>query len=569
MKPAATPYSVARDLGISEHSLQRYGDFAVKIDHHLGRTEFSSDGQNHPSLINVTAVTPTVFGEGKTTVVIGLVDALRLRGQQAVGTIRQSSLGPTFNLKGAGIGGGKTQCVPRLPLILGMTGDMERVAQAQNLGMTALTARSIHESMYGDNELAEKGIRRLRISEKDFSQKWSLDFCAQSLRKIKLGLYPPGQDPNTNSGFVMTAATEVMTIFSLAQNLAEMRKMLGKMEFAKNDHGHSITADDLEVGGAMAVLLQSAFDPNLVLSEGGSPILVHGGPFANISVGNSSVISDLVASSFAKMIVTESGFGADVGYEKMWNIKSQRSPLVPKVAVLVVTVRALKFLGRSAASAPQHTESASAGMGALRAGFANLDQHLRILKISGVVPVVCINRFAEDLLTEVQAIQDFCTVLGVKSASSEHFRLGGSGALDLADLVIDACRGPFRPLKSLFSGNEEVKEKVLKIVRSVYGFETVTFSESFNMKLSEEAGNRDLSTYNVCMCKTPYSFSHDPKKSVSVPSEPFQVTGVDFHHGAELVIPICGSASFMPGTVSKPIFKQMDIAFPGEEIIGL
>lgn len=569
MKMSATPYSVARDLGLADGSIQRFGDFAVKIDHHLGRNSINAVSGSGPTLINVTAITPTPQGEGKTTVVIGLVDALRMRGKQAIGTIRQSSMGPTFNLKGAGVGGGQSQCVPRHPLILGLTGDFDRIAQAQNLGMTALTARSIHESMYDDGALAEKGLRRLGINSGKMTQRWTMDLCAQSLREIIMALDAKGARPSASSGFVMTSATEVMTIFSLAKNLRELRQMLGRMEFAENFGGQSITGDDLGVAGAMAVLLKSAFDPNLVLTQNGSPILMHGGPFANISIGNSTIVADLVAASVTDTIVTESGFGTDVGFEKMWNIKCRRSPLAPKIAVLVVTVRALKFLGKSAINAVHEIDTDQGELELVHSGFANLDRHLAILKMSGVTPIVCINRFADDREIEVQAVHKYCQSQGVRCASSEHFRLGGAGALALADLVIEASTQPGSGLQSFFADEVSVKAKIEAIVHRIYGIADVQYSEDFELRLAKEQNKNDLSKYHLCMCKTPYSFSHDPKKGMQNGDQPFQVTGIQFHHGAELVIPICGDASFMPGTVSKPMFKQIDLSFPGEDPVGI
>jgi formate--tetrahydrofolate ligase len=563
-------YQAARMLGLEDKDLQLYGDFAVKLDHRVGLRESTVEPKVLPPLINITAITPTPHGEGKTTVAIGLVDALRARGVNAIGTLRQSSLGPTLNLKGAGIGGGRSQCVPQAPLILGLTGDFDRIATAQNLGMTALTARICHEDRYDDHTLAAKGLRRLGIDSARLSQSWAIDLCAQALRQINMSLPFKGREGHADSGFVMTSAAEVMTIFSLAQSLGNLREMLGRMEFAKDSRGNPVTADDLEVAGAMAGMLHSAFDPNLVVTAEGSPMLMHSGPFANISIGNSSIIADLCAASLGAMVVTESGFGSDVGFEKMWSIKAQRSPLQPRVAVIVVSVRALRFHSLPRANS-LNLKSGKGGqhLGNVADGLWNLRHHLGIVAQSGVPAIVCLNYFDGDTHDEIAVVERCCADAKVPFVVAKHFSQGSLGALDLADAVVEMVRQPTVPLRPSPSLSTSIEARVKGVVNSIYGMREVSFADQFRETAELELKSRDLTDYQICMCKTPYSFSHNPKLGQAFSDAVFEVHGLLLHHGAKLLIPVCGEVNLLPGTISTPNFREIDIGGQDWTLAGL
>ena len=346
--------------------------------------------------IDVTAITPTPFGEGKTTTTIGLIQGLGKCGKRPTGAIRQPSAGPTFNIKGGAAGGGLAQCIPLIPFSIRLTGDIDSVTNAHNLCMVALTARMQHEKNYDDERLAKRNLRRLDIDPDSIQIGWAIDLCAQSLRNIRIGLGGKNNGVEMDSGFQITVSSEVMAILAISKNLRDFRSRIAKMVVAKDRKGNDITTADLEVDGAMTAWMLDALNPNLLQTIEGQPMFVHAGPFANIAIGQSSVIADLIATKLGDYHVTESGFGADIGYEKFWNLKCRISGLKPDAVVIVATVRALKMHGGGPPvrpGVPLSEEYTKEHLDLLEKGCENLIAHIDIVKKSGVRPIVCINSF--------------------------------------------------------------------------------------------------------------------------------------------------------------------------------
>ncbi len=572
-KSMKTVEQLADDLGLEKEELLPYGHYMGKIDaRHV--TDRLADRPNG-KYIDVTAITPTPLGEGKSTTTIGLVQGLARRGRRSTAAIRQPSAGPVMGMKGSAAGGGLAQCIPLVPYSLNFTGDMHAVTQAHNMAMVALTARMQHERNYDDQKLVSmSGQPRLNIDPTQVRMSWAIDFCAQALRNIIIGIEGDGRRNDgfmMRSGFVITAASEVMTVLCLATDLADLRRRLGNIIVAADRHGKPVTCEDLQVAGAMTAWLTEAIKPNLIQTLEGQPVLVHAGPFANISLGQSSIIADKAALKLSDYHVTESGFGSEIGYEKFWNIKCQRSGLAPDCAVIVATMRALKRHGGAPAPVPGRPMPepyTCERVDMVEEGCQNLLRHINIVKKSGVPVVVCLNAFATDTASETRAVRRFCEENGVRCAVSEHWGRGGDGALELADAVIDACEETsyFQPL---FPPSRSFSERIETIATQIYGADGVEIAPSARKKLAELQARPDASELNVCMVKTQYSLSDNPQR-VGAPTG-WSMAGRDvlFHCGAGLVIPVAGDMSLMPGTGSRPSYRNIDVNTTTGTVTGL
>jgi formate--tetrahydrofolate ligase len=521
--------------------------------------------------IDVTAITPTPFGEGKTTTTIGLIQGLGKCGKHPTGAIRQPSAGPTFNIKGSAAGGGLAQCVPLIPFSIRLTGDIDSVTNAHNLCMVALTARMQHEKNYDDERLAKRNLRRLDIDPASVQIGWAMDMCAQSLRNIKIGMGGPNNGVEMNSGFQITVSSEVMAILAIAKNLADFRKRIAKMVVAKDRKGNDITTADLEVDGAMTAWMVDAMNPNLLQTIEGQPILVHAGPFANIAIGQSSVIADLVATRLGDYHVTESGFGTDVGYEKFWNLKCRISGLRPNAVVIVATVRALKMHGGGPPVKPGASlseEYTKEHLGLLEKGCENLIAHIDIVKKSGVKPIVCVNCFSTDTKAEHKLIKKIAEQNGAVVVVSEHWLKGGDGAVELAQAVIDACEQK-NNFKFLYDGNVPLRKRIELIAKEVYGANGVSYSEVALEKIKAIEADPTTQSFGTCMAKTHLSLSYDPEFKGRPIGWQLPIRDVLVYKGAEFVVPLAGEIKLMPGTSSDPAFRRIDVDVNTGKVQGL
>ncbi len=562
-------YQLAEEMGLEQVELLPYGHYVAKLDfiRILNRLKDHDVGK----YVEVTAVTPTPLGEGKSTTTMGLVQGLGALGKRAMGAIRQPSGGPTFNIKGSAAGGGLSQCIPLSDFSLGLTGDIDSINNAHNLAMVALTSRLQHEFNYGDALLAKKKLRRLNIDPRNITTGWTIDFAAQALREIIIGIGTKMDGFMLRSGFQITVSSEVMSILAVATSLEDLRRRMAKIVVAFDKAGAPVTTADLEVDGAMTALMYRAINPNLMQTIEGQPVLVHAGPFANISIGHSSVVADKLGLRLADYLVTESGFGADIGFEKFWNLKCRMSGLTPNCSVLVATVRALKMHGGGPPVAPGrpldpvYTEP---NPQLVEKGLENLMAHLETIKKSLVNPVICVNHFYADDDEEVAVIRDAARQLGVPMAVSRHWEQGGKGARELAEIVVDACEKPAR-LRFLYEADLPIKDKIARIATEVYGADGVTYTAPCEQKILALQGDDELSKYGVCMVKTHLSLSHDPALKGRPRDWVLPVRDVLVYRGAELIVPVAGDIKLMPGTASAPAFRGIDVDVHTGKVKGL
>lgn len=571
MKPIL---ALAAEMGLESSEILPYGHYMGKIEQQavLRRLADRPDGL----YIDVTAITPTPLGEGKSTTTIGLVQGLARRGLRASAAIRQPSGGPTMGMKGSAAGGGLSQCIPLAPYSLNFTGDIHAVGAAHNLAMTALTARMQHERNYDDATLERlSGMRRLHIDPTRVNTGWVVDFCAQALRHVIIGMEGDGR---RNDGFMMrshfdiTVASEVMSILSVARDLRDLRERMGRMALALDRDGNPVTTADLQVDGAMTAWLVEAVKPNLIQTMEGQPVLVHTGPFGNIALGQSSVIADRVGLKLSEAHVTESGFAADMGYEKFWNLKCRYSGLTPDAAVLVATVRALKYHGgapRLQPGQPLPEAYTREDLPLVEAGCVNLLHHLGIVRRSGVPAVVCLNRFHTDTKAELDTVRQICEKAGARVAVSDHWARGGEGALELADAVLDACRTERRAFRPLYDWSLPLRERIVRIAREVYGADGVDFEPLAAQRLAAFQDRSDAAELGVCMVKTQYSLSDDPARRGVPASWRLHVRDALLFGGAGLVVPVAGDISLMPGTGSRPGFRNIDVDVETGRVTGL
>ncbi|HPG52522.1 MAG TPA: formate--tetrahydrofolate ligase, partial [Spirochaetota bacterium] len=533
-----TVYRLAEELGILHDELLPNSHYYGKVDFEpvLERLGDRPDGK----YIDVTAITPTPLGEGKSTSTIGLLQGLGRRGKKATGAIRQPSGGPTMNIKGGAAGGGLSQCIPLIPFSFGLTGDNNDIMNAHNLAMVALTARMQHEFNYDDAMLATKRLRRLNIDPRSVETGWVIDFCAQSLRKILIGMGGPSDGFLMESKFQITASSELMAILAVSKSLADMRKRIARVVMAYSKSGRPITTADLEVDGAMTAWMFNTLKPNLLQTIEGQPLFVHAGPFANIAVGQSSIAADMLGLKLSDYHVTESGFGADIGFEKFWNLKCRMSGLRPHCAVIVATVRALKSHGGGPPVPPGKTLDpvyTEENVGMVEKGCANLIRHICTVKKAGISPVVCINPFPTDTAREIAEITRQAEAAGARVALSHHWRRGGEGALELTDAVIDAC-GDRNNFNFLYDLGMPLSKRIETIAREVYGASGVKYLPDAEVKLAKMEKDPELSQLGTCMVKTHLSISHDPELK-GVPTDwVLPVRDIMVFRGAGFVVPV-------------------------------
>ncbi|HJA09388.1 MAG TPA: formate--tetrahydrofolate ligase [Candidatus Mailhella merdigallinarum] len=558
------------ELGLEDDELLPYGKFMGKVDDRAVLTRLAS--RPNGKYVDVTAITPTPLGEGKSTTTIGLVQGLAKRGKSASAAIRQPSGGPTMGVKGSAAGGGLSQCIPLTQYSLGFTGDINAVMNAHNLAMVALTSRMQHERNYDDETLLRlSGRKRLNIDPTNVSMGWVLDYCCQALRHIVIGMGGRSDGFLMQSHFDIAVSSEVMAILAIARDLRDLRERMGRIIVAYDRAGVPVTTADLQVDGAMTAWMVEAAKPNLIQTIEGQPVFVHAGPFANIALGQSSVTADLVGLKLSDYHVTESGFGADIGYEKFWNLKCHYSGLAPDAAVVVATVRALKSHGGAPAPRPGRPlpdEYRKENVGFVEAGCCNLLHHIRTVKKSGVRPVVCINAFVGDTRAELAKIRELCEAEGARVAVSHHWERGGEGAQELADAVMDACRETpsFMPL---YSWDTPFAERIDLVAREVYGADGVDYTPEAAAKLAAFQKRDDASRLGVCMVKTHLSLSDDPDRKGEPRGWRLRVRDVLLYGGAGFVVPVAGTVNLMPGTGSSPSFRRIDVDVDTGRVKGI
>ncbi len=568
-KHMKTVHQVAEEWGILPEEL-------LPMGHHLGKVDFAAvlkrlKDRPNAKYIDVTAITPTPLGEGKSTTTMGLVQGLAQRGKNVSGAIRQPSGGPTFNIKGSAAGGGLSQCIPLTPFSLGLTGDIDNVVNAHNLAMVAVTSRLQHEFINTDEFLAKRNLKRLNIDPRNVEMRWIIDFCAQALRDIVIGIGGKMDGFLMQSGFAIAVSSEIMAILSIFTDLKDLRERMSKIIVAYDKQGNPVTTKDLEVDGAMTAWMVKAANPNLLQTLEGQPVLVHAGPFANIAVGQSSIVADQVALKLSDYHVTESGFGADIGFEKFWNIKCRLSGLVPNCAVIVATIRALKMHGGGPKVVPGkpldaiYTEENTA---LVAKGIPNLIAHIETVKKSGINPVVCINSFYTDTADEIAIVKKAAEEAGARAAVSEHWLKGGAGALELADAVVDACEDKV-DFKLLYEDSLPIRQRIEKIAREVYGADGVSFSAKALAKAERMESDPAMKNMATCMVKTHLSLSHDATLKGRPEGFILPINDILTYGGAGFIVPVAGDIKLMPGTSSNPAFRRIDVDVETGKVKGL
>jgi formyltetrahydrofolate synthetase len=558
-------------------------DERIPHGHKIGRVDYVKCLErlkNKPDgkYIEVTAITPTPLGEGKSTTSMGLIEGLGARKQNVGGALRQPSGGPTMNVKGTAAGGGISLLIPMTEFSLGLTGDINNIMNAHNLAMVALTARMQHEFNYTDEQLAKRNLKRLNIDPRNVEMGWILDFCAQALRNMIIGLGATKAD-----GFMFQSKTgiavssEVMAILSIFTSLADFKKRLNEIVVAYDKKGNPVTTGDLEVGNAMMAWMVPSINPTLMQSVEKQPVFVHAGPFANIAVGQSSIVSDQIGLKLFDYHITESGFGADIGFEKFWNVKSRYSGLIPNVSVLTATVRGLKHHGINAGALPcppgkpvpkEYFSASKETLKWLEEGVQNAVHHVKTIKKAGINPVVCINSFHFDSDEEHQIIRRACEAAGARVAVSKHWQYGGEGALEFADAVMDACKEK-NDFKFLYPNELPLRKRVEMIAKEVYGADGVDFAPEANAKAERFEKDPKFNEYATMMVKTHLSLTHDPTKKGTPKGWRLPVRDFLIYGGAKFICPVCGAISLMPGTGSDPAYRRVDVDVKTGKVMGL
>ena len=533
-------------LGIPEESLEPYGRYKAKVS-----LDYVQQLANRPDgkLVLVTAISPTPAGEGKTTTTVGLSDALNLIGKRAVLCLREPALGPVFGMKGGAAGGGYSQVVPMEDINLHFTGDFAAIALANNL-----LAALIDNHIYQGNPLGFD-VRRI-------TWRRVLDINDRALRQIVVGLGGTANGVPREDGFDIVVASEVMAILCLASSLGDLKERLGRIVVGYRASGEPILARDLKAHGAMTALLKSALAPNLVQTLANNPAFVHGGPFANIAHGCNSVLATTTALKLADYVVTEAGFGADLGGEKFMDIKCRKAGIAPDCTVLVATIRALKMHG-----GVKKEDLKTENLKALEAGMANLQRHVENVQKFGIVPVVSINRFSADTPAEIKLVEDKCKALGVEALMADHWAMGGEGAADVARAVVKIAESGKSKLKMLYPDDLPLFEKVRTIAREIYRAKDVTADKSVRDQLAnfESMG---YGKFPICVAKTQYSFSTNPDVKGAPSDHIINLREVRLSAGAEFVVAICGEIMTMPGLPKVPAAESIDIG-PDGRIVGL
>ena len=564
-----TPDEWRERLNLEKDEIMPYGrlcklDF-MKI---MERLKGKPDGK----YIEVTAITPTPLGEGKTTTTMGILEGLGKRGKNVGGCVRQPSGGPSMNIKGTAAGGGNALLIPMTEFTLGLTGDINDLTNAHNLAMVALTARMMHERNYNDEQLARlTGMRRLDIDPTRVEMGWVMDFCAQSLRNIIIGIGGRMDGFMMQSKFGITVSSELMAMLSIVRDLADLRERMDKITVAFDKRGNPVTTGDLEVGGAMTAYMRNTINPTLCCTVEYQPCMVHAGPFANIAVGQSSIIADRIGLKMFDYHVTESGFGADIGFEKFWNVKCRLSGLKPHVSVLTTTIRALKMHGggpKVVAGLPLPDAYSKEDLKLLEKGIPNMLHHINTIRTSGINPVVCINSFYTDTKEEVAMVRKAAEEAGARCAVSAHWAHGGDGALELADAVMEACNEKNK-FKFLYPLEMKLRERVEKIAEVVYGAAGVAWATEAEEKAKMLEKDSKYDDFATMMVKTHLSLTHDPAIKGTPKGWNLPIRDVLIYSGAKFLCPCAGTISLMPGTSSDPAFRRVDIDTKTGKVQGL
>jgi len=566
MKPVS---QLAEEMGLKESELIPMGRKLAKVDYQQALARLK--GTPTAKYIDVTAITPTPLGEGKTTTAIGLIEGLGKLKKRVVGAIRQPSGGPTFNIKGSAAGGGLAQCIPLTPFSIRLTGDIDCITNAHNLAMVALTSRMQHERNYDDARLAKSHLKRIDIDPETVQMKWVMDFCAQALRNIRIGQGGKMDGYEMDSGFQITVSSEVMAILAVARDLKDMRERMAKIVVAYDKKGNEVTTADLGVDGAMTAWMVDAINPNLLQTIEGQPVFVHAGPFANIAIGQSSIIADRIGTKLSDYHVTESGFGADIGFEKFWNLKCRMSGLVPNAVVIVATVRALKMHGGGPAvkpGIPLSEEYTTENLELVEKGCENLIANIETVKKSGVRPVVCVNSFYTDTKAEIALVRKIAEQNGALAAVSEHWLKGGDGAIELAEAVIEACSETSH-FKFLYELETPLRKRIELIAKEVYGANGVTYTDEALEKAKAMEADPVSKTLGTCMVKTHLSLSHDPNLKGRPTGWELPIRDILVYKGAGFIVPVSGTIKLMPGTASNPAFRRIDVDVNTGKVQGL
>ena len=564
-----TVYQLAEQLGLDKKELLPHGHYVAKLDFNsiLKRLSSRPDGK----YIDVTAITPTPLGEGKSTTTMGLTQGLGKLGKKVIAAIRQPSGGPTMNIKGSAAGGGLSQCIPLTPFSLGLTGDINAIMNAHNLAMVALTSRMQHEFNYNDEQLAKRKLKRLNIDPRNVEMKWIMDFCAQALRDMIIGIGGKDDGFMMKSGFAIAVSSEVMAILAVATDLKDMRERMGRIVVAYDKSGKPVTTEDLNVAGAMTAWMVEALNPNLMQTLEGQPVLVHAGPYANIAIGQSSIIADRVGLKLGDYHVTESGFAADIGFEKFWNLKCRFSGLKPHAAVLVATIRALKCHGGAPIPVPGRPipeEYKGENVGWVEKGCENLIHHVKTIKKAGINPVVCINAFYTDTDNEIKAVRRLAEGAGARAALSKHWQYGGEGALELADAVVDACNQP-NDFKLLYELSTPLRKRIELIAKEVYGADGVEYTPDALAKAKKMEEDPETAKLGTCMVKTHLSLTDNPNLKGVPKGWKLLVRDILTYKGAGFVVPVAGAIKLMPGTASDPAYRRVDVDVNTGKVKGL
>jgi formate--tetrahydrofolate ligase len=548
--------AVARDLGLHDDEIEPYGHTKAKVT--IAGIERVEAANPRGKYVVVTAISPTPLGEGKSTTTVGLAQGLNRIGRRASVNIRQPSLGPVFGIKGGAAGGGYSQVIPMEDFNLHLTGDVHAIGAAHNLAAAFLDNSLHHKNPLG---IDPHGILWPRV----------VDISDRALRHVVLGLGGREDGVPRQTEFVITVASEVMAVLALASDLFDLRARLGRMVLATRVDGTPVTAEDLGVAGSMTVLLRDAIKPNLLQTLEGGPAFVHCGPFGNIAHGNNSIIADRLALVTNEIVCTEAGFGADMGAEKFFDIKCRASGLVPDAAVVVATVRALKMhggVGKIVAGKPLDPALLEENVDAVRTGASNLAAHVEIVRRYGIPAVVAINAFPTDTAAEVEAIREVALAAGARDAVvATHFVDGGAGATALAEAVWDATEDPSRSFRLLYPDEAPLGEKILTIVKEVYGGDGIELTPAAQKSLQsyEAMGFGHLP---VCMAKTQYSISHDAALKGRPSGFTVPIREIRLSAGAGFITPLCGEMRTMPGLPSRPGGEKIDIDASGE-VVGL
>lgn len=528
---------VATTLGIPREEVQNYGRYIAKVPIHL----IDKKQMDQHNLILVTAITPTKAGIGKTTVSIGLALGLNKIGKKAVVALREPSLGPCFGMKGGAAGGGYAQVLPMENINLHFTGDFHAVTSAHNM-ITALLDNYIYQTHNTCEGLKEIKWKRV------------LDVNDRSLRNIVSGLGGSANGVPTETGFDITPASEIMAILCLATDIEDLKRRVGNILLGYTNEDKPFTVNDLGIAGAITVLLKDALLPNLVQTTENTPAFVHGGPFANIAHGCNSILATQMALTYGDYVITEAGFGADLGAEKFFNIKCRKAGLSPKLTVIVATAQSLKLHG----GVPEK-EIKEPNIEGLKNGFANLDKHIENMKSFGQQVIVTFNRFATDTDEEIALVAEHCKEKGVGFAMNNVFSEGGEGGTELARLVVDTIENhPSAPLQYTYDLNDPIRTKVQKVAQKIYGASSIVYTTLADKKL-RQIESLGISHYPICIAKTQYSFSSDPKAYGVAKDFELKVRDVIINNGAEMIVVVMGEIMRMPGLPKEPQARKIDI----------